>query len=112
MLKDKTHHPLDVRLEPGPAGRMRLLFGPSTGNCTFALEVSAGGPEVQVRYGEHGRPFIAFRLPDGSYHFFTEVEAKAAAKECLGLSPDSEDRHTRDYADQFWSQGRSPATHS
>jgi hypothetical protein len=67
--------------------------------------VPADGPEVRICRGKDKKPYIAFWLPDGSCHFFTEVEAKAAAKECLGLGDGAEDQHTRDFNEQVWARG-------
>lgn len=106
MVKDKTHYELAVRLERGPEGA-RLVIGPSAAGVTFVLGVPGVGVAVRVCRSAGGKPYVGFRLPDGSFHFFTEVEAKAAAKDCLGLGQDVEDRHTRTFCEQAWELGES-----
>jgi len=44
--------------------------------------------------------YLVFRLPDGSYHSFVEVEAKEAAIKC-GATNDR-NRNTRRLWDELW----------
>src|SRR5690242_5408912 len=97
MLKRKTHHRLPIRMEQAADGRIRLFFGPAAGGGQIILELPPGGPELHLVPGEGGYQYLAFRLADSSYHFFTEVEAKAAAQECLGDTSNPADTNTRTF---------------
>ena len=97
MLKRKLQHRLPIHLEQLADGRIRLFFGPAAGGGQLILELPPGGPELQLVPGDGGYQYLAFRLGDGSYHFFTEVEAKAAAQECLGDASNPADTNTRTF---------------
>lgn len=97
MLRRKTHHRLPIRMEQIAEGRIRLIFGPAAGGGQLILELPPGGPELHLVPGDGGYPYLAFQLADGSYHFFTEVEAKAAAQECLGDTSNPAEAHTRTF---------------
>ena len=40
------------------------------------------GIEMRTFDGKDGQTYLAFRLPDGAFHIFLEVEAKEAARQC------------------------------
>ncbi|HZY94091.1 MAG TPA: hypothetical protein VFE98_04415 [Candidatus Bathyarchaeia archaeon] len=52
---------------------------------------------------KHSKPkkrYLVFRLPDGSYHTFVEVQAKAAALECGAEG--GRESNTRTLWDELW----------
>ncbi len=57
------------------------------------------GLEVKTFKGGSGRSYLVFRTPDGSFHVFEEVEAKAAAKDCGGKG-----RNTREMWRSIWEE--------
>jgi hypothetical protein len=95
MLKRKSHNRLPVR--KSQVQTANLVLGPAAGRGRISLTLTGKDIDVCVLSGGGNNQYLAMRLSDGSYHFFTEVESKAAAKECLRLPANVQDDHTRDF---------------
>lgn len=67
------------------------------------IKAKRTGYELPMRVFEGQRgTYLVFKTEDGSYHVFTEVEAKDAARDCA--VPESAGDNTRSMWDWLWRQ--------
>jgi len=82
--------------------QLRKVFPRATTDRKDRTSLAGSVPKVFVKTEGDGRPCLVFYCIDGTFHVFTEIGAKQAARDCGVPDADARKMNTQECWQRLW----------